>query len=79
MFILLFADGVILLSSTTTGLHFQVNVLRLLLSVNLDKANIMFFRMGGHICKRGKDGCMGIKMSKLQMHTRYDIYNQALY
>ena len=48
------ADDVTLLSSTRTGLQNQLNVLkaeagRLRLTVNLNKMNIRFFRMGGHM------------------------------
>ena len=54
---LLFADDVILLSSTPAGLHNQLNHLkieagRLYLTVNLDKTNILVFRMGGHLAAR---------------------------
>ena len=53
MFLLLFADDVILLSDTVVGLQNQLNALkqeadRLFLNVNLDKTNIMVFRKGGH-------------------------------
>ena len=54
---LLFADDVILLSSTPAGLHNQLNHLkieagRLYLTVNLDKTNILVFRMGRHLAAR---------------------------
>ncbi|MCB4773643.1 MAG: hypothetical protein LGB05_08505, partial [Sulfurovum sp.] len=57
IFLLLFADDVILMSSTPAGLQNQLNHLkneadRLYLSVNLDKKNIMVFRMGGHLAAR---------------------------
>ncbi|MCB4748422.1 MAG: hypothetical protein LGB54_07545, partial [Sulfurovum sp.] len=52
----LFADDVILMSSTPAGLQNQLNHLkneadRLYLGVNLDKTN-MFFCMGGHLAAR---------------------------
>ena len=57
IFLLLFADDVILMSSTPAGLQNQLNQLkneadRLYLSVNLDKTNIMVFRMGEHLVAR---------------------------
>ena len=57
IFLLLFADDVILMSSTPAGLQNQLNHLkneadRLYLSVNLDKTNIVGFRMGGHLAAR---------------------------
>ena len=57
IFLLLFADDVILMSSTPAGLqnqlnHFKNEADRLYLSVNLDKTNIMIFRMGEHLVAR---------------------------
>ena len=54
IFILLFADDVILASYTVCGLQNQLNILwekaeRLGLVVNLDKSNIIVLRNGGHI------------------------------
>jgi hypothetical protein len=54
IFLLLFADDVILLSGTANGLQNQINCLkleadRLGLTVNLDKTNIIVFRKGGHL------------------------------
>ena len=51
IFLLLFADDVILLSNTIVGLQNQLDSLkreadRLYLMVNLEKANVMVFRMG---------------------------------
>ena len=57
IFMLLFADDVILLSSTPAGLQNQLNHLkteadRLYLIVNLDQTNITVFRMGIHLSAR---------------------------
>jgi hypothetical protein len=54
IFLMLFADDVVLLADTIVGLQNQLNVLkeeadRLQLTVNLDKTNVMVFRMGGHL------------------------------
>ena len=54
IFILLFADDVMLMSDSVCGLQNQLNILyetanRLGLVVNLDKSNIVVFRNGGHI------------------------------
>ena len=59
LFILLFADDIVLLSDTIVGLQNQLDVLarncaRLGLHVNLDKSNIVIFRNGGYIAKREK-------------------------
>ena len=59
IFILLFADDVILVSDTVCGLQNQSNVLfdtanRLSLFVNMDKSKIVVFRNGGHIALREK-------------------------
>ena len=63
IFILMFADDVILASYTVCGLQNQLNILwetaeRLGLAVNLDKSNIIVFRNGGHIasCEKGVYG-----------------------
>ena len=57
IFMLLFADDVILLLSTPAGLQNQLNHLkieadRLYLTVNLYETNILVFRMGGHLAAR---------------------------
>ena len=54
IFLLLFADDMIILSDTVVGLQNQLNSLkqeadRLQLTVNLDKTNIIVFRKGGHL------------------------------
>ena len=59
MLIMLFADDVILLSFTITGLQHQPNILNdtannFGLVVNLSKSNIVVFRNGGHLALREK-------------------------
>ena len=54
IFLLLFADDVILLSNTIVGLQNQLDNLkreaaRLYLTINLDKTNVMVLRMGGNL------------------------------
>ena len=57
LFILLFADDIILLSETIIGLQTQLNSLyraamRMQFKVNMDKSNIVVFRKGGHLAAR---------------------------
>ena len=57
LFILLFADDIVLLSDTIVGLQNQLdvlarNVMKLYLHVYLNKANIVIFRNGGYISKK---------------------------
>ena len=54
IFLLMFADDIVLISSTPSGLQNQINNLRkasesLGLTVNLDKTKTMVFRKGGHL------------------------------
>ena len=54
IFLLLFSDDIVLVSSTPSGLQNQINNLEkasnsLGLTVNLDKTKVMIFRKGGHI------------------------------
>jgi len=54
IFILVFADDIILMSATIAGLQNQLNVFndctqRLYLNVNLSKTKVMIFRKGGHL------------------------------
>ena len=72
IFMLLFADDVILLSSSAIGLQNQLNALKqeadnLQLEVNLEKTNILVFRMGGHLSHREKwyYGSVEIKVSNM--------------
>ena len=53
MFLLLFPEDIVLVSSTPSGLQNQINNLEnasnsLGLTVNLDKTKVMTFRKGGH-------------------------------
>ena len=57
IFMLLFADDVMLLSSTPAGLqnqltHLKIEAYRLYLTANLDKTNILVLRIGGHLAAR---------------------------
>jgi hypothetical protein len=57
IFILLFADDIVLLSETVVGLQTQLNNLhlaanRLELKVNMDKTSIIVFRKGGYLAAR---------------------------
>ena len=57
LFILLFADDIVLLSDTIVGLQNQLavlarNAMKLDLDVNLDTTNIVTFRNGGYIAKK---------------------------
>ena len=59
LFILLFADDIVLLSSTPGGLQAQLNLLKeccdkLKLSVNKEKTKIIVFRKGGYLSRREK-------------------------
>ena len=59
LFILLFADDIALISETVIGLQTQLNSLRqsalkLNLTVNMNKSNIMVFRKGGYLAAREK-------------------------
>ena len=57
LFILLFADDIVLLSETVIGLQTQLNslyraVMQLQLKVNMDKSNIVVIRKGGYLAAR---------------------------
>ena len=68
IFLLLFADNVVLVSSTPGGLQKKINNFEkasesLGLSVNLDKTKVMIVRKGGHIAA-GKNGFMMVLKQK---------------
>ena len=59
LFILLFADDIVLMSTTVVGLQRQLNNLfiatnRLELKVNMDKTKIIVFRKGGYLSRHEK-------------------------
>jgi hypothetical protein len=59
IFLLMFADDIVLLSSTPTGLQNQISSLEVAskslgLTVNMNKTKIMVFRKGGHIASKEK-------------------------
>ena len=67
LFILLFADDIILLSDTVAGLQTHVNVLArkacdLDLHVSLDKLNIVIFGSGGYNGKKDQSGTITGKL-----------------
>lgn len=69
IFILMFADDIILMSDSVGGLQNQLNVLynmsrKLSLVVNLDKSDIVVFRNGGHVAEseRWVYGASGMKV-----------------
>ena len=73
LLILMFADDVILLSDSITGLQNQLNVLcdtalSLGLTVNLDKSNIVVFRNGGYLSLKEKWFYGGSKMNVVNMY-----------
>ena len=76
---LLFADGIVLVSSTPSGLQNQINSLEkasksLGLTVNLDKTK-MFFRKGGHIAAGQKWFLYG---KELEIVNRYKYLGYTL-
>ena len=72
LFILLFADDIVLLSDTIVGLQNQLDVLarncaRLDLYVNLDKSNIVIFRNGGTLPREKNGSIMGKTLQLLTL------------
>jgi exonuclease III len=79
LFILLFADDVILFSDTVIGLQTQLNVLcesakRLGLVVNLDKSDIVVFRNGGFLGVRERWLFDGVEMRTVNMYKYLGIF-----
>ena len=75
VFLLLFADDVVLISTTPVGLQNQLDNLQLIskslnLKVNTDKTKVMVFRRGGHLASGEKWFLEG---------TRLEIANQYRY
>jgi len=79
LFILLFADDLVLLSETVVGLQTQLNSLysasvRLHLKVNMNKSNIVVFRKGGHLAARERWFFGGQKMDVVNAYKYLGIY-----
>ena len=79
IFILLFADDVILVSDTVCGLQNQLNVLFdtancLSLFVNMDKSKTVEFRNGEHIALREKWKFGDTPMETVNMYKYLGIY-----
>ena len=79
LFILLFADDIILLSETIIGLQTQLNSLyratmQLQLKVNMDKSNIVVFRKGGYLAARQIWYYGNEKMSVVNVYKYLGIY-----
>ena len=77
---LLFADDIVLVSSTPSGLQNQINSLEkasksLGLTVNLDKTKVMVFRKGGHIAAGEKWFLYG---KELEIVNRYKYLGYTL-
>ena len=75
LFILLFADDVVLLSDTVHGLQNQLGVLErksgeVGLTVNMDKSKIIVFRLGGHLASHER-WCHGDKKLEVVNEYRY--------
>ena len=79
LFILLFADDIILLSETVIGLQNQLNNLckaacRLQLKVNMNKSNIVVFRKGGFLAGHEKWLYNGKEMSVVNTYKYLGLY-----
>eukprot|EP00745_Piridium_sociabile_P014995 TRINITY_DN220_c0_g1_i2.p1 TRINITY_DN220_c0_g1~~TRINITY_DN220_c0_g1_i2.p1 ORF type:complete len:782 (+),score=58.82 TRINITY_DN220_c0_g1_i2:69-2414(+) len=79
LFILLFADDIILLSISVVGLQRQLNSLytaasRLELKVNMDKTNIVVFRKGGYLARSEKWTYGGEIMKVVNMYKYLGIF-----
>jgi hypothetical protein len=73
LFILLFADDVILMSYSVIGLQQQLNILcnssrQLGLTVNMDKSKVIIFRNGGYIAAREKWFYNGTKLEVVNQY-----------
>ena len=78
MLIMLFADDVILLSFTITGLQHQLNILNDTASsfglvVNLSKLNVGVFRKGGHLAFREKWFHNGTKLATVNQYKYFGV------
>ena len=74
IFLLLFADDIVLISDTPRGLQNQLDVLSsackdLFLHINTDKTKVMVFRKKGAFGANTKSGISMERISKLSMNT----------
>ena len=79
LFILLFADDIVLLSETVIGLQTQLNSLyraamQLQLKVNMDESNIVVFRKGVYLAAREIWYYGNEKMSVVNVYKYLGIY-----
>ena len=79
LFILLFADDIVLLSETIVGLQTQLNnlhraAMQLQLKVNMSKSNIVVFRKGGHLAAREIWFYGGLEMAVVNSYKYLGIY-----
>ena len=79
-FSLLFANDIVLVSSTPSGLQNQINSLEkasksLGLTVNLDKTKVMFFRKGGHISATEKWFLCGKEIEIVNRHKYLGVHS----
>ena len=79
LFVLLFADDIILLSETVVGLQTQLNNLytaasKLRLTVNLAKSNVLVFRLGGFLGERERWFYAGKRMEVVNCYKYLGIY-----
>ena len=79
LFILLFADDIILLATTVVGLQRQLNNLynganRLQLKVNMDKTNIIVFRKGGYLSRWEKWTYGNRRLSVVNVYKYLGVY-----
>lgn len=77
--VLLFADDVVLLSTTVIGLQHQLNILRktvdrLGLTVNNEKSKIVVFRKGGYLAAREKWFYGNVKMEVVNQYKYLGIH-----
>ena len=79
IFLLLFADDIVLVSETPIGLQTQLNNLysaacRLELKVNMDKSNIIVFRKGGYLGARERWVYNGLQMPVVNAYKYLGLY-----
>lgn len=79
IFLLLFADDIVLVSETPIGLQTQLNNLHLAackleLKVNMDKSNIIVFRKGGYLAARERWIYNGVQMPVVNAYKYLGLY-----